>query len=236
MNRVIEVRNLSYSYSDGNLALQNINMEILEGERIGIIGPNGAGKTTFLLHLNGILRGQGELKVCGLIVGNKNNKNLQDIRKNVGFIFQDPEDQLFMPTVFDDVAFGPLNLDLPHEEIEKRVKEALNEVGMQSFEKKFSHRLSTGEKKRIAIATALSMKPEILVFDEPTANLDPKMRRQLIKLLKEFQMTLVIASHDLEMIGQLCNRVILLNQGRIMKEGFADEILSDRKLLEENGL
>lgn len=233
MKKIIEIRNLSYSYSEGNVALDKINFEAEEGERIGIVGPNGAGKTTFLLHLNGILRGKGGVKIFGLEV---KSANLYTIRKMVGLIFQDPDDQLFSPTVFDDVAFGPLNMDLPPDEVESRVREVLREVGMLGFEQKFSYHLSLGEKKRVAIATVLSMRPEILAFDEPTANLDPGMRRSLIKLLRNLQMTLIIASHDLSMIEQLCTRVLLLNKGKIMAEGSTSEILGNKKLMEENGL
>ena len=233
MNRAIKIQNLNYSYSDGSRALDGVSLEIDEGEKVGIIGPNGAGKTTLLLHFNGILRGNGEVKIFGL---DMNDGNLHKIRKVVGLIFQDPDDQLFSPTVFDDVAFGPLNLGLPRDEIEQRVSEALSQVGMQGFEQRLSHRLSIGEKKRIAIATILSMRPGILLFDEPTANLDPRMHRALTALLDGFQITLVIASHDLDMVGKLCSRIILLNHGRIIADGPAEEMLENKRLMEENGL
>ena len=233
MDKAIEIRNLSYSYPDGSAVFEGINLKINEGERVGIIGPNGAGKTTLLLHLNGILRGKGEVKIFGLVL---NNGNLHEIRKRVGLVFQDPDDQLFSPTVFDDVAFGPLNMELSKDEVNNRVKEALEEVGMSGFEKRFSHALSAGEKKRIAIATVLSMNPDILAIDEPTSNLDPGMRKNLIALLGGFQTTLIIASHDLNMVEQLCTRVILLNRGRIIAEGIASEMLENKKLMQENGL
>ncbi|PIZ16479.1 cobalt ABC transporter ATP-binding protein [Candidatus Desantisbacteria bacterium CG_4_10_14_0_8_um_filter_39_17] len=233
MDKAIEIRNLSYSYPDGNAVFEGINLKINEGERVGIIGPNGSGKTTLLLHLNGILRGKDEVKIFGLEL---NNGNLHEIRKRVGLVFQDPDDQLFSPTVFDDVAFGPLNMELSKDEVNNRVKEALEEVGMSGFEKRFSHALSAGEKKRIAIATVLSMNPDILAIDEPTSNLDPGMRKNLIALLGGFQTTLIIASHDLNMVEQLCTRVILLNRGRIIAEGIASEMLENKKLMQENGL
>jgi len=233
MDKAIEIRNLSYSYPDGSAVFEGINLKINEGERVGIIGPNGAGKTTLLLHLNGILRGKDEVKIFGLGL---NNGNLHEIRKRVGLVFQDPDDQLFSPTVFDDVAFGPLNMELSKDEVNNRVKESLEEVGMSGFEKRFSHALSAGEKKRIAIATVLSMNPDILAIDEPTSNLDPGMRKNLIALLGGFQTTLIIASHDLNMVEQLCTRVILLNRGRIIAEGIASEMLENKKLMQENGL
>ena len=233
MKSIIEIQNLSYSYSDGASALQGISLDVAEGEKLGIIGPNGAGKTTLLLHISGMLDGKGSLMMFGM---DANKENIGGIRKKTGFVFQDPDDQLFSPTVFDDVAFGPLNMGLPKEEIEARVREALDEVEMTGFEQKLSHHLSAGEKKRIAIATVLSMKPEILLLDEPTANLDPGVRRHLIKLLSGFRVTMVIAGHDLDMIKQLCSRVVLLNRGRIVAEGAPPEMIGNRKLMEENGL
>ena len=233
MENIIEIQNLSYSYSGGASALQGVNLGVGEGEKLGIIGPNGAGKTTLLLHLSGIFDAKGSLKMFGM---EANRENLGGIRKKTGFVFQDPDDQLFSPTVFDDVAFGPLNMGMDKKEVEERVKEALGEVEMPGSEQRVSHHLSTGEKKRIAIATVLSMKPEILLLDEPTANLDPGVRRHLIKLLSGFRVTMVIAGHDLDMIRQLCSRVVLLNRGRIVAEGAPPEIIGNKKLMEENGL
>lgn len=226
--KVIEIRNLSYSYPDGAEALKNINIEIFEGESLGIIGPNGAGKSTLLLHLNGILKADAYIKVLGLDL---NDGNLSKIRSRVGLVFQDPDDQLFMPTVFDDVAFGPINLDLKKDEVKKRVEEALKAVGMLDLVDRIAHHLSFGEKKRIAIATALSMKPEILALDEPSSNLDPKARKELITILKSFNHTKIIAGHDLELILEICNRVVVLDGGKVAASGDTKEILDSAKFL-----
>lgn len=213
--KAIEIRNLNYVYPDGTKALRDINLDVFIGESVGVIGPNGAGKTTLLLHLNGILKGTG--KICVLDF-EMNGKNLAQIREKVGLVFQDPENQLFMPTVFDDVSFGPINMMLPRAEIETSVNEALKEVGMLDSIKRPSHHLSFGEKKRVSIATVLSMKPQILVLDEPTSNLDPKGRRDIIKFLKGINKTKIIASHDLEMIAELCSRYVFLNKGMIVRQ------------------
>lgn len=233
MQKVVEIKNLNFVYPDGKKALYDIDMAIYKGESVGIIGPNGAGKTTLLLHLNGVLRGKGTVKVLGMEV---NDGNLRQIRSKVGLVFQDPDDQLFCPTVFDDVAFGPLNLRLPEDVVRSRVKEALQEVGLSGFERRSPHHLSFGEKKRISLATVLSMHPEVLVLDEPTSNLDPRARREQINLLKEIRITKIIAGHDLEMIFGLCGRIIILCGGRIVADGQTKEIIGDRELLEANGL
>ena len=212
--KAIEIRNLNYVYPDGTKALRDINLDVFIGESVGVIGPNGAGKTTLLLHLNGILKGTG--KICVLDF-KMNGKNLAQIRKKVGLVFQDPENQLFMPTVFDDVSFGPINMMLPRAEIETSVNEALKEVGMLDSIKRSSHHLSFGEKKRVSIATVMSMGPEILALDEPTSNLDPRGRRDIIRLLKGINKTKVIASHDLQMICELCSRYVFLDKGVIVK-------------------
>lgn len=233
MKKIIEVRGLSYSYPDGRVALRDVDLDIIEGERVGIIGANGAGKTTLLLHLNGILQGDGQIKIFGMKM---NKKNLRKIRSKVGIVFQDPEDQLFSPTVFDDVSFGPLNMKLPHDVVIERTKDALTQVGMKGFENRSPHHLSFGEKKRISIATVLSMKPEILLLDEPTSNLDPHLRRKLIGLLKGINSTMIIASHDLEMVLEICERVILLNEGKIVTGGKTKEVMGNKELMESNGL
>jgi cobalt/nickel transport system ATP-binding protein len=227
------VRDLEYTYPDGTKALCGINLDIFEEECVGIIGPNGAGKTTLLLHLNGILRGEGEVEVMGMEV---NEKNLNFIRSKVGLVFQDPDDQLFMPTVFDDVAFGPFNLDLERDEVRERVREALLKVGMLDSAQRVTHHLSVGEKKRVAIAGVLAMRSEILVLDEPTSNLDPRSRRELIKMLKGINCTKIIAGHDLRMILELCGRVILLNAGKKIAEGETSKILGDKEIMETSGL
>lgn len=214
--KVIEIKNLNYSYPDGTKALCSINLDVFEGESVGIIGPNGAGKTTLLLHLNGILRGDSLMRVWGL---DMEDKNLVRIRKKVGLVFQDPDNQLFMPTVCDDVSFGPINMMLSKEEVEASVNEALKEVNMLYSIHRSSHHLSFGEKKKVSIATVLSMKPRVLVLDEPTSNLDPKARRDIIRLLESIRTTKIIASHDIEMISELCSRYFFLDKGMIVKSG-----------------
>ena len=233
MKAAIRINNLEYTYPDGTQALEGINLNILEGETAGLIGPNGAGKSTLLLHLNGILKQRGEVEIFGI---NLDNGNLDQIRSKVGLVFQDPEDQLFMPTVFDDVAFGPINMKLAKDDIKPSVNKALQEVDMLDSADRISHHLSFGEKKRISIATVLSMKPEILVLDEPSANLDPAARRHLIDLLKRLPVTKIIAGHDLELILELCNRVVVLDKGRIVADGETRKILSDPQLMKEHNL
>ena len=231
--KVIEIKNLSYSYPDGTEALHDITLDVFEGESIGIIGPNGAGKSTLLLHLNGILKGNGYIRIFDIEV---NDKNLTYIRSKVGLVFQDPDNQLFMPTVFDDVAFGPINMLLPKNEVKLSVEKALKEVDMLGSIGRASHHLSFGEKKRVSIATVLSMKPEILALDEPTSNLDPKARYDFIQLLKTISKTKIIASHDLDMILDICDRAIILDKGTIVANGDTKGILSNAPLLEKHNL
>jgi cobalt/nickel transport system ATP-binding protein len=233
MMDAIEISDLSFNYPDGRPALAGINLRVSPGESVGIIGPNGAGKTTFLLHLNGILTGRGNISILGMRM---EKGNLRAIRRRVGLVFQDPDDQLFSATVFDDVSFGPLNMDMPPDEVVARTREALRRVDMGLFEQSLPHHLSFGEKKRVAIATILSMDPEILILDEPTSNLDPRQRRNLIALLKSIRVTKIIASHDLDMIAELCGRTALLNHGQIIRVGETRAILGDRELMENNGL
>ncbi len=234
MKKIIEIENLEYSYPDNTNALRGIDLDIFRGESIGLIGPNGAGKSTLLLHLNGILRkGPGSIEILGMKV---EEKNLIRIRQKVAIVFQEPDDQLFMPTVFDDVAFGPINTGYSEEEVRKRVEEALKGVGMTGYEKRCSHHLSLGEKKRISLATVLSMQPEILILDEPTSNLDPRARRHLIELLENLCLTKIVAGHDLELILEICQRVILLDKGRIVTDGETRKLLSNKSLMEYHGL
>ena len=231
---VIEIKNLSFSYPDGQGALRDISLAVSAGETVAFIGPNGAGKSTLLLHLNGILRsGNGTVRVLGLPA---EEKHLQDIRRKVGLVFQNPDDQLFSPTVFDDVAFGPISMGCSEEEVRRRVKRALGQVGMSGHERRSPHHLSGGEKKRIAIATVLSMSPEILVIDEPTSDLDPRGRWALIELLRGLPMTKLIASHDLEAVQALCERAILLDEGRVVADDLTCRVLSDPPLLASHGL
>jgi cobalt/nickel transport system ATP-binding protein len=233
MHHSIDVQNLSYSYPDGHPALAGVSLHIAPGEKVALVGPNGAGKSTLILHLNGILAGQGRVTVCGLEVG---EKTLGRVRAAVGLVFQNPDDQLFSPTVYDDVAFGPLYQGLPPAEVELRVTAALAAVRMVSYARRVSHHLSSGEKKRIAIATVLSMQPEVLVLDEPTAGLDPRARRTLINLLRDLPLTMLVSSHDLAMVRELFPRMIIMDEGSIVADGPTLELLADEKLLEAHGL
>lgn len=232
-DRVIEIRNLHCTYPDGTKALSGIDLDVVRGEALGIIGPNGAGKSTLLLHLNGLLRSNGCVKVLGREV---TEENLPLIRSRVGLVFQDPENQLFMPTVSDDVGFGPINLGLGKEDVRDAVRQALEEVDMLHCLNRSPHRLSLGEKKRVAVATVLSMRPEILVLDEPSSNLDPGHRRELIAVIRRLPLTKVIASHDLGLVGEICSRIALMDRGRLAAVGEASRILGDRKLLETHDM
>jgi cobalt/nickel transport system ATP-binding protein len=233
MHHSIEVENLSYAYPDGTLALSNVSIRIKPGEKVALVGPNGAGKSTLILHLNGILSGEGKVCVCGL---NVIKENLGRVRSSVGLVFQSPEDQLFSPTVFDDVAFGPLYQGLPSTEVLERVDEALKAVHMEKYKKRVSHHLSMGEKKRIAIATVLSMHPEVLVFDEPTGGLDPRSRRTLIHLLKELPLTMLVSTHDMLLVREIFPRMIILDEGRLVADGPTQVLMEDMALLEAHGL
>jgi cobalt/nickel transport system ATP-binding protein len=231
---VIEIENLSFSYPDGHGALRDISLTVSDGETVAFIGPNGAGKSTLLLHLNGILRNvSGTVRIFGLPI---EEKHLKEIRRRVGLVFQNPDDQLFSPTVFDDVAFGPMSMGCSEEEVKQRVKRALEQVGMSGHERRSPHHLSVGEKKRIAIATALSMSPDMLVIDEPTSSLDPRGRWELIELLQALPLTKVIATHDLEMVRALCQRSILLDEGWVVADDLTSRLLSDLPLLAAHGL
>lgn len=228
MSPLIEIKDLSYTYPDGNVGLENVSLEVEEGDCIGLIGPNGAGKSTLLLHLNGILRGNNQILVDGLEI---TAETLPRIREKVALVFQDPEHQLFMPTVYEDIAYGPINLGWSKDKVNWQVDLALQEVDMLTAKLRSSHHLSFGEKKRIALATVLSMKPKILVLDEPSSNLDPKHRWEMIDLFKKLNITKIIATHDLEMVSTLCNKVALLNRGRLKAFGPAAEILDNKDLL-----
>jgi len=233
MDKVIEIKNLSFSYPDGHQGLKNVDLIIHPGENVAVIGPNGAGKSTLLLHLNGILRGNSTVEICGLAM---EEKNLKEIRKRVGLVFQDPEDQLFSLSVFDDVAFGPVSMGYPEPEVRQRVTRALEWVGMGGYEQRSPHHLSFGEKKRIAIATVMSLDPEVLVIDEPTSNLDPRSKWALIELLEQLQMTKIIATHDLELVRVLCQRTVVMDEGKVVADGDTETILGDTLLLKGHGL
>jgi cobalt/nickel transport system ATP-binding protein len=233
LQTALAINNLSFAYPDGQVALRDVNLTIARGERVALVGPNGAGKSTLLLQLNGILRGTGHLEVLGRAV---HDGHLGHIRAQVGFVFQNPDDQLFSPTVFDDVAFGPLYMGLPKEEILERVQRALAQVSMTGFEKRLPHHLSLGERKRIAIATVLAMDAEILALDEPSSGLDPRARRGLIELLRHFPHTMVVATHDMHLVRDLFSRTVILDGGQVVADGPTEEIISDRDLLERHGL
>jgi energy-coupling factor transporter ATP-binding protein EcfA2 len=213
--------------------LSEVSLVIQPGEKVALVGPNGAGKSTLILHLNGILSGDGSVRVCGMEVG---GENLGRVRAMVGMVFQSPEDQLFSPKVFDDVAFGPLYQGLPIEKVQARVEESLASVGMSGYVDRVSHHLSMGEKKRIAIATVLSMKPEVLVLDEPTSGLDPRARRSLINLLEELPLTMLTSTHDMLLVMDLFPRMVILDRGRVVADGPTNKLMEDAQLLEVHGL
>lgn len=229
----LAVKQVSFSYPDGHQALKDVSLEIAPGEKVALVGPNGAGKSTLMLHLNGLLQGQGTIEIAGLPVV---KEHFPIIRGKVGMVFQNPDDQLFSPTVFDDVAFGPLHMGLPESDIRQRVTKSLALVGMDGFEERLSHHLSLGQKKRVAIATVLSMDPEILVLDEPSAGLDPRARRALINLLRDLPLTMLVSSHDMLMVRELFPRMIIMDEGHVVADGETAVLLSDVHLLEQHGL
>ena len=233
-HHIIEIQDLEFAYPDGTKALQQVSFRITHGESVALIGANGAGKSTILLHLNGCLfPTKGSARIGDVPI---TKSTLQSIRRTVGMVFQNPDDQLFMPTVYDDVAFGPLNLGFPLEEVQLKVMSALEQVGLAHVKNKSPYRLSEGQKRSIAIATVLSMNPDILVMDEPTSNLDPKSRRNLINLLQTFTHTKIIATHDLDMVLDICERTIILNNGRIVADGDTTELFQNADLLEQSHL
>ena len=231
---VLEIKGLSFAYPDGYQALYSCDLRIERGERVALLGPNGAGKTTLILHLNGVLNaGAGRVHVDGLEVA---KENLQAIRARVGIVFQDPDDQLFMPSVYEDVAFGPRNLGLGPKETDVRVSEALEAVGMTEFARRPPHHLSFGQRRRVAVATVLAMKPRILVLDEPTSNLDPAGRRELADILRRLEVTILMVTHDLPYALELCPRSVLMNRGEMVADRATSELLSDRALMAANRL
>lgn len=222
MTPVVEVRGLRYRYDDGTDALDGVDFTLAPGETVALLGPNGSGKTTFLLHLNGLLHGEGEVSVCGLKVA---KENLAAIRRKVGLVFQDSDEQLFMPTVLEDVAFGPLNLGLSGEEAAARAAEALDKVAMGAAAAKAPYHLSAGEKKRVALAGVLAMNPELLLLDEPTTFLDPPAQRDLIELLERLPQAKIVATHDVSVALALARRAVFFAKGRIAAEGPVEKIV-----------
>ncbi len=253
----LRVRNLSYTYPDGTVALRDVAFEVEDGQSVGIVGPNGAGKSTLLWHLNGLLpaavrspirrvesndgaaagasgsHNDAEVIVDGLAVV---EANFPAIRRMVGLLFQDPDDQLFCATVREDVAFGPVNLDLPRDEVDRRVAQALADVDLEGAEHRMPQHLSLGERKRVCLAGVLACRPKLLALDEPSGNLDPRGRRHLMGILSQLTCTKLIASHDLELILELCDRVIVLDSGRIQALGPTEEILGNEILMLAHGL
>jgi cobalt/nickel transport system ATP-binding protein len=235
MHHTVEIENLTFTYPDGRQALRDVSLRVGPTEKVALVGPNGAGKSTLMLHLNGLLRpSAGEVEVGGLPV---TDDHLGQIRAWVGLVFQNPDDQLFNPKVFDDVAFGPLHMDLPPDEVRRRSLAALEAVGMANYADRISHHLSLGEKKRIAIATVLSMEPKILVLDEPTSGLDPRSRRGLINLLRSMtDTTMLAATHDMRLVEEFFPRMAILDEGQVVADGPTQALLADAALLEAHGL
>jgi cobalt/nickel transport system ATP-binding protein len=233
MSCAIHAADLAYRYPNGHAALRGIDLHVAHGERVAVLGPNGAGKTTLMLHLNGLMTGEGALEVAGIEVA---RDSLHELRLRVGLVFQDPDDQLFMPTVEEDVAFGPLNMGLGRDEVRLRVAEALAAVRMGSSAGRAPYQLSMGERRRVAIATVLAMRPSLLVLDEPSASLDPRARRELLEVLAAIDRTMLVTTHDLPLAAELCERALILAGGRIVADGACHEILADAELLAAHDL
>jgi cobalt/nickel transport system ATP-binding protein len=233
MPKAIEIENFSYKYPDGTAALDDINLTIEHGQSIALIGPNGAGKSTLLLAMAGFVTGTGKVLVDGLQI---NRKNLKKIRSTLGSCLEDPDDQLFMPTLFDDVAFGPLNMGLDAEQVKERVANVLKTVGLADMADKAPHHLSAGQKRAAAIATVLAMSPKIITLDEPDGSLDPRNRNNLIKLLANLPQTLIITTANMDFAAAIADRVVLLDNGRIIADGEAEKIMSDSELMTTHGL
>lgn len=233
MAKAIEIENFSYEYPDGTAALSDITLSVEHGQKLALIGPNGAGKSTLLLGMAGFAKGSGKVLIDGLEI---NRKNLKKIRTTIGSCLDNPDDQLFMPTLFDDVAFGPLNIGLAPEQVKMRVANALQTVGLTEMADKAPHHLSAGQKRAAAIATILSMAPKIITLDEPDGSLDPRHRNNLIKLLASLPQTLIIATCNMNFAAALADRAVLLDKGRIIADGDAEKIMSDSELMAEHGL
>jgi cobalt/nickel transport system ATP-binding protein len=235
MEPILSIKDLSYSYAGGNSALRNISLEIGRGESVALLGSNGAGKSSLLLHLNGAIKSCGKVRINGELI---EKKKKQELIKEIGLVFQDPDDQLFMPTVFDDVAFGPINMGLGKEEVVERVHSSLEKVGLGGYEDRLITQLSFGEKKRVSLATVLSMDPEIIALDEPTPNLDPRSRSQVMKVLSELKSkgkTIIIATHDIDTVPLFAEKVFVLNK-EIIASGTPREIFNNIDLLKAQNL
>jgi cobalt/nickel transport system ATP-binding protein len=231
---VLDVRGLAYAYPDGHQALFGVDLHVHEGERVALLGPNGAGKTTLVLHLNGILTaGAGSVSVSGLPV---DKQHMAEIRRRVGIVFQDPDDQLFLGSVRQDVAFGPTNLGLRGAALDRRVMDALDRVGMADFADRPPHHLSFGQRRRVAVATVLAMEPEILVLDEPSSNLDPASRRELADILRSLDVTVLMVTHDLPYALELCPRSVVLSDGAVVADGKTIDVLTDEALMRAHRL
>ena len=230
----VEIEHLHFAYPDGFEALRGVDLRIEPSEKVALVGPNGAGKSTLMLHLNGILAPtHGAVRIGGLAV---ERDTLKRVRAEVGLVFQDPDDQLFSPTVFDDVAFGPIHMGMPADEIHARVEAALAAVGLAGFERRVPQRMSLGQRKRAALATVLSMDPSVLVFDEPSAGLDPRGRRELIALLRSLDQTLIVSTHDMRLVAEVFARTVVVDGGLVVADGPTDRLLADDALLEAHGL
>lgn len=225
----VQVRGLRYTYPDGHIALDGIDLDVAAGERVALLGPNGAGKTTLMLHLNGVLTASaGAVEIGGTVLA---RNTLRDIRRRVGLVFQDPDDQLFMPTLAQDVAFGPANFGIEGDALQQRVRRALETVSMSQLADRSPAHMSGGQRRRAALATVLACEPEVLVLDEPSANLDPVARRELAETLTRLDATMLIVTHDLPYAAQLCDRAIIMDHGVIVADGAVAEVLSDAELL-----
>ena len=233
MDHAVKIEGFSYSYPDGTAALSDINIKIDHGQKVALIGPNGAGKSTILLAINLFLKGRGNIEVNGI---EATQKNAQQIRRTISSVLQNPDEQLFMPTLFDDVAFGPMNLGLAEDEVKQRASDALSKVGLEGMGKKMPHHLSAGQKRAAAIATVLSMDPKIITMDEPDTSLDPRSRKNLISLLRSLDQTLIIATCSMNFAAQLCDRAILVDSGKIVADGSAKVIMADENLMVSHGL
>lgn len=230
----VKFDNVHYRYPDGFEALRGVSFLITHGEKVALVGANGAGKSTLMLHMNGLLQATEGSVVIGDVMITR--KTLPEIRRTVGLVFQNPDDQLFMPTVEEDVAFGPRNMKLTEDEVDRRVTRALEAVGAGELRNQAPYRLSGGQKRSVAIATVLSMEPDILVLDEPSSNLDPHARRLLIKQIRDFYHTVIVTSHDLDLVRQTCPRTIIMSHGEIIADGPTDALLDDEALMSRAGL